>query len=97
MQVGIATQETGTKTVIHTQHILNHQHLAVHIATGTDAYNGYSPVSYTHLGPALASGVLEKPVMSTDLFIRNLGLNEGLLGDANIHGEWHHEIGRAHV
>ena len=37
MQVGIATQETGTKTVIHTQHILNHQHLAVHIATGTDA------------------------------------------------------------
>lgn len=31
-------------------------------------------------GPAFASGVLEKPVMSTDLFIRNLGLNEGLLG-----------------
>lgn len=43
-------------------------------------------------GPAYASGVLEKPVMSTDLFIRNLGLNEGLLGDANIHGEWHHEV-----
>lgn len=43
-------------------------------------------------GPAFASGVLEKPVMSTDLFIRNLGLNEGLLGDANIHGEWHHEV-----
>ena len=30
--------------------------------------------------------------MSTDLFIRNLGLNEGLLGDANIHGEWHHDV-----
>ena len=38
-------------------------------------------------GPAFASGVLEKPVMSTDLFIRNLGLNDGLLGDANIHGK----------
>lgn len=43
-------------------------------------------------GPAFASGVLENPVMSTDLFIRNLGLNEGLLGDANIHGEWHHDV-----
>ena len=30
-------------------------------------------------GPAFASGVLETPVMSTDLFIRNLGLNEGCL------------------
>ena len=43
-------------------------------------------------GPALACGVLDKPVMSTDLFIRNLGLNEGLLGDAQIHGEWHHDV-----
>lgn len=43
-------------------------------------------------GPAFASGVLEKPVMSTDLFIRGLGLNEGLLGDAHIHGEWHHDV-----
>ena len=43
-------------------------------------------------GPAYASGVLKKPVMSTDLFIRNLGLNDGLLGDANIHGEWHHDV-----
>lgn len=43
-------------------------------------------------GPAYASGVLKTPVMSTDLFIRNLGLNEGLLGDANIHGEWHHNV-----
>ena len=30
--------------------------------------------------------------MYTDLFIRSLGLNDGLLGDANIHGEWHHEV-----
>lgn len=43
-------------------------------------------------GPAYASGVLKKPVMYTDLFIRNLGLNDGLLGDANIHGEWHHDV-----
>ncbi|WP_297644663.1 translocation/assembly module TamB domain-containing protein [uncultured Bacteroides sp.] len=43
-------------------------------------------------GPAFASGVLDKPVMSTDLFIRNLGLNDGLLGDADIHGEWHHNV-----
>lgn len=43
-------------------------------------------------GPALASGVLARPVMSTDLFIKNLGLNEGLLGNANIHGEWHHDV-----
>lgn len=43
-------------------------------------------------GPAYATGVFKKPVMSTDLFIRNLGINNGLLGDANIHGEWHHDI-----
>lgn len=43
-------------------------------------------------GPAYASGVLKTPVMYTDLFIRSLGLNDGLLGDANIHGEWHHEV-----
>ncbi len=43
-------------------------------------------------GPALASGVLSKPVMSTDLLIRNLGLNNGLLGDAWIHGEWHNDV-----
>ncbi|WP_291528672.1 translocation/assembly module TamB domain-containing protein [Bacteroides sp. UBA939] len=43
-------------------------------------------------GPAFASGVLKNPVMHTDLFIRNLGLNSGLLGDANIHGEWHNEV-----
>lgn len=43
-------------------------------------------------GPAYASGVLKKPMMTTDLFVRNLGLNDGLLGDANIHGEWHHDV-----
>lgn len=43
-------------------------------------------------GPAYASGVLGTPVMTTDLFIRNLGINEGILGDADIHGEWHHNV-----
>ncbi len=43
-------------------------------------------------GPAFASSVLDKPVMTTDLFIRNLGLNEGLLGDTHIHGEWHDDV-----
>ncbi len=43
-------------------------------------------------GPAYASGVLGKPVLYTDLHIRNLGLNDGLLGDAKIHGEWHHDV-----
>ncbi|MBQ8672572.1 MAG: translocation/assembly module TamB [Bacteroides sp.] len=48
-------------------------------------------------GPAYACNLLEAPVMSTDLFIRNLGLNDGLLGDANIHGEWHHEVKGIHL
>ncbi|MDO4164556.1 MAG: translocation/assembly module TamB domain-containing protein [Bacteroides sp.] len=43
-------------------------------------------------GPAYASGVLKEPVMATDLSIRNFGLNDGLLGDAQIHGEWHHDV-----
>lgn len=43
-------------------------------------------------GPAYASGVLKEPAMVTDLFIHNLGINEGLLGDAQIHGKWHHDI-----
>lgn len=43
-------------------------------------------------GRAYASGVLKQPFMSTDLHIHNFGLNDGLLGDANIHGEWHHDI-----
>lgn len=43
-------------------------------------------------GPAFACGVLKEPVMKTDLFFRNLGLNNGLLGNAQIHGEWHHPV-----
>lgn len=43
-------------------------------------------------GPVWASSVLDKPVMKTDLSIRNLGINNGLLGDAKIHGEWHHQV-----
>ena len=37
MKVGIATQETGTETVVHAQHILHNQYLTVYTATG-----GYS-------------------------------------------------------
>ena len=33
MQVGITAQETGAETVVHAQHILHYQHLAVHAAT----------------------------------------------------------------
>ncbi|MDR0961181.1 MAG: translocation/assembly module TamB, partial [Mediterranea sp.] len=43
-------------------------------------------------GPAYACGTLKKPVMYTDLSIRNLGLNGGLLGDAQVHGEWHNDV-----
>jgi hypothetical protein len=43
-------------------------------------------------GPAYACGLLKKPVMYTNLFIKNLGINNGLLGDANIYGEWHNNI-----
>lgn len=43
-------------------------------------------------GPLFASSVLKKPVMTTDLFISGLGINNGLLGNADIHGEWHHDV-----
>lgn len=43
-------------------------------------------------GPAYGCGVLKNPVMFTDLFIRDLGLNNGLLGDTKIHGEWHNDV-----
>ena len=43
-------------------------------------------------GPAYASGLLKEPVMYTNLFFKDLGLNGGLLGDAHIHGEWHHNV-----
>lgn len=42
-------------------------------------------------GTAYASGVFQKPVMDTRLFIRNFSLNGGLLGDMNIYGAWHDE------
>lgn len=43
-------------------------------------------------GPVYASNILKAPVMEADLFIHDLGINDGLLGDANIHGKWHHEV-----
>ena len=43
-------------------------------------------------GPAYGMGVLSKPFMQTDLSIRNFGIFGGHLGDANIHGEWHHDV-----
>ena len=42
-------------------------------------------------GEAYACGLLDKPAMAADVRIRNLGLNDGLLGDGVIHGEWHHD------
>lgn len=42
-------------------------------------------------GTAYASGVLKKPVMNTNLFIKNFSLNEGRLGDLNIYGAWDNE------
>ena len=45
MQVGITAQETGAETVVHAQHILYNQHLAVHAATGADADDGNSQLA----------------------------------------------------
>ena len=42
-------------------------------------------------GTAYASGVFKKPVMNTRLFIKNISLNQGRLGDLNIYGEWDNE------
>lgn len=42
-------------------------------------------------GVAYASGVLKKPVMNTQLFIKNFSLNQGRLGDMNISGAWDNE------
>ena len=42
-------------------------------------------------GPVLACGVLDTPIVYTDLFVRNFGIYKGYLGDANIHAEWHHK------
>ena len=44
-------------------------------------------------GPATAYALLsEEPVMRTDLFIKNFGLNKELIGDMNIRGEWHNDV-----
>lgn len=43
-------------------------------------------------GPAIATNLLAEPSMQTDLFIKNFGIHDGIIGDANLHGEWHHEV-----
>ena len=43
-------------------------------------------------GPAVATNLLSDPYMQTDLFVKNLGINDGIIGDANLHGEWHNKI-----
>lgn len=43
-------------------------------------------------GPALATNLLNEPSMQTDLFIKGLGINDGVIGDAQLHGEWHHPV-----
>ncbi|MDR0895644.1 MAG: translocation/assembly module TamB, partial [Prevotellaceae bacterium] len=43
-------------------------------------------------GTAYARSLLKDPVMYTNLRVRRLGLNEGLLGDAIIYGEWHNDV-----
>lgn len=42
-------------------------------------------------GTAYASGVLKKPVLDTELFVKRFTLNGGVLGDMNIYGAWHEE------
>ncbi len=48
-------------------------------------------------GPAYGCGMLKEPVMFTDLNIRNLGLNNGLLGNTKIRGEWHNDVKGIHL
>lgn len=48
-------------------------------------------------GPAYACGVLKEPVMSTDLHVQHFGMNDGVFGDAEIHGEWHHPVKGIHL
>ena len=43
-------------------------------------------------GPAYATSLLSDPYMQTDLFVKNLGINDGIIGDANLHGEWHNKV-----
>lgn len=48
-------------------------------------------------GPAYACGVLKEPVMRTDLHVLRFGMNDGVFGDADIHGEWHHDVKGIHL
>ncbi len=57
-----------------------------------DVVNLNADFSGEATGPAYASSVLGEPVANTDLFFRDLSFNGGLLGDARIHGEWHHNV-----
>lgn len=43
-------------------------------------------------GNAYACKLLDKPMAYTDLYVKNLGVFDGVLGHANLHGEWHHEV-----
>ena len=48
-------------------------------------------------GPAYACAVLKEPVMQTNLQVERFGMNDGIFGHANIHGEWHHDVKGIHL
>lgn len=39
-------------------------------------------------GTAMASRMLKKPIMNTDLSVKSFRFNDALLGDMKVHGEW---------
>lgn len=43
-------------------------------------------------GPAVASQVFNEPKMNADLFIEDIAFNDGILGDAQAHLEWHQSV-----
>lgn len=43
-------------------------------------------------GPAVASSVMKEPKLNADLFIQSIGFENGYLGDAQAHLEWHHPV-----
>ena len=43
-------------------------------------------------GIAFASGILKKPVLKTNLFIKNFSLNKARLGNLNVYGAWNHDL-----
>lgn len=43
-------------------------------------------------GPAVASCVMKEPKLNADLFIESIGFEDGYLGDAQAHLEWHHPV-----